>query len=246
MNKTKFSIVTVCYNAVNEIEKTILSVLNQTYDDIEYIIIDGGSKDGTVDIIKKYSDRISYWISEPDRGIYDAMNKGIIVATGDYINFMNAGDSFCATDIITTIAKNLTPETGVIFGDCFYVKENQYNKTYIPALDISKLPKKYPFCHQSTFTKTSYIKKNLFDTSFKICADWNFFRNAYLVDKIKFVHISEPICNFDTSSGMSRDNINLLYEEKYRCLGIENSYLKKFKYECMRIMINLKNRIFHN
>ena len=87
----RISVVTVCYNAVDCIEQTMLSVLDQTYHDIEYIIIDGGSTDGTVDIIKKYADRLAYWISEPDKGIYDAMNKGIAVATGDYINFMNAG-----------------------------------------------------------------------------------------------------------------------------------------------------------
>ena len=86
----KISVVTVSYNAVETIEETILSIINQTYDKVEYIIIDGGSTDGTVDIIKKYADHLAYWVSEPDKGIYDAMNKGIDVATGDYINFMNS------------------------------------------------------------------------------------------------------------------------------------------------------------
>ena len=83
----KISVVTVSFNCVQNIELTILSVINQTYSDVEYIVIDGGSTDGTVDIIKSYSDRISYWISESDKGIYDAMNKGIAVATGDYVSF---------------------------------------------------------------------------------------------------------------------------------------------------------------
>lgn len=106
MNDFKISVITVCYNAVNEIEKTILSVLNQTYNNIEYIIIDGGSSDGTVDIIKKYADRLAYWLSESDKGIYDAMNKGIRVATGDYINFMNAGDRFANSKVIERILSN--------------------------------------------------------------------------------------------------------------------------------------------
>lgn len=87
-----FSVITVCYNAVNVLESTINSILLQNYKNIEYIIIDGGSSDGTLDIIRKYEDRIHYWISEPDNGIYDAMNKGIRLAGGRWINFMNAGD----------------------------------------------------------------------------------------------------------------------------------------------------------
>lgn len=93
-NNPLISVVTVSYNAVGTIEQTLLSVINQTYPNIEYIIIDGGSTDGTVDIIKKYADEIVYWISEPDKGIYDAMNKGIKKANGEWINFINAGDSY--------------------------------------------------------------------------------------------------------------------------------------------------------
>ena len=90
MEKPLISVVTVAYNAVATIEQTILSVINQTYPNIEYIIIDGGSTDGTVNIIKKYMDHIAYWVSEPDKGIYDAMNKGGIRATGTFIQFLNA------------------------------------------------------------------------------------------------------------------------------------------------------------
>ena len=103
MNSPLISVVTVSYNAVDTIERTILSVLNQTYSDIEYIIIDGGSTDGTVDLIKKYADKITYWVSEPDQGIYDAMNKGIDVATGEWINFMNSGDSFYRQDVLSSL-----------------------------------------------------------------------------------------------------------------------------------------------
>ena len=99
----KISIITVSYNAVATIEQTILSVINQTYENIEYIIIDGGSTDGTIDIIKKYKDKISYWVSEQDNGIYDAMNKGIDVATGDYIQFLNADDCLVNKEIIKIV-----------------------------------------------------------------------------------------------------------------------------------------------
>ena len=103
MNDPLISIVTVSYNAVATIEQTILSVINQTYPNIEYIIIDGGSKDGTIDIIRKYADQIAYWVSEPDEGIYDAMNKGIKIATGEWINFMNCGDSFLDMKVLNKI-----------------------------------------------------------------------------------------------------------------------------------------------
>ena len=103
---TLISIVTVSYNAVLTIEQTILSVINQTYPNVEYIIIDGGSTDGTVDIIKKYADKIAYWVSEPDKGIYDAMNKGGLKTTGDFIQFLNAGDWFENEYVIEKIFKD--------------------------------------------------------------------------------------------------------------------------------------------
>ena len=111
------SVITVCYNAENNLERTILSVLNQTYSNIEYIIIDGGSTDGTIDLIKKYADKITYWQSETDKGIYDAMNKGIQKATGEWINFMNAGDLFSSTTILQQMSDAIKPGTRILRGN---------------------------------------------------------------------------------------------------------------------------------
>lgn len=97
------TVITVVYNAKELLEETILSVLNQTYSNIEYIIVDGGSTDGTLDIIKKYQDKISKYISEPDQGIYDAMNKGMSLSKGQWLNFMNAGDSFYSNDVLQKV-----------------------------------------------------------------------------------------------------------------------------------------------
>lgn len=131
----KITIVTVCFNAVKSIEETMLSVLNQTYLNIEYIIIDGGSTDGTVDIIKKYADRLAYWVSEPDKGIYDAMNKGITVATGDYINFMNAGDTFASgSSVSDTFTETDTTGPDIIYGNAIE-KDREGKITHHVALD---------------------------------------------------------------------------------------------------------------
>ncbi len=109
------SIITITYNAEPFLEKTMRSVLAQTYPHIEYIIIDGGSRDGTVDIIKRYADRLAYWVSEPDKGIYDAMNKGLARATGAYVWFMNAGDEIFATDTTEKIMS--LPAADVYYGE---------------------------------------------------------------------------------------------------------------------------------
>ena len=103
MIKPKLSVITVVYNNVNDIERTILSVINQTYDNIEYLVIDGLSTDGTIEVIKKYQDRISKFITEKDNGIYDAMNKGLTLATGDYVLFMNSGDEIYASDTVEKV-----------------------------------------------------------------------------------------------------------------------------------------------
>ena len=132
---TLISIVTVSYNAVLTIEQTILSVINQTYPNVEYIIIDGGSTDGTVDIIKKYADKIAYWVSEPDKGIYDAMNKGGLKATGDFIQFLNAGDWFENEYVIEKIFKDWYKRVDVIYGDMIIRRSD--GVYYAKAQDLS-------------------------------------------------------------------------------------------------------------
>ena len=114
--KPLVSVITVVLNGEKYLEETIKSVINQNYDNVEYIIIDGGSTDGTLDIIKKYEDKIDYWVSEKDRGIYDAMNKGIDLANGDWINFMNAGDGFANMKILKRVFEKISDED-LIYSD---------------------------------------------------------------------------------------------------------------------------------
>jgi len=123
MFKPKLSVITIVYNNVRDIERTMLSVLGQTYTNIEYIIVDGLSKDGTLQVINKYQDRISKLISEKDNGIYDAMNKGLAVATGDYVIFMNSGDEFYAADTVTNVFAT-ADDADIYYGETEMIDDN--------------------------------------------------------------------------------------------------------------------------
>ena len=199
-NKELVTVVTVTYNAQDLLEETILSVINQSYDNIEYIIIDGASTDSTLDIIKKYEDHFDYWISEPDNGIYYAMNKAIEKATGNWINFMNAGDTFFDLDTVKYVINHKDNDAELIYGD-YQVKESEVvNK----ARDVKEWYVGMPFCHQTLFTRTSIMKEELFNTSFRIAADHNFIIKMYHDNK-RFFYIDRRIAIF-TEGGFADSN----------------------------------------
>ena len=205
----KVSVITVCYNAVLGIEKTILSVLNQTYSDIEYIIIDGASTDGTVDVIRKYADRISYFISEPEGGIYDAMNKGIRVATGEWINFLNACDTFYYnTSVENVFSHDILPDIDVIYG--YQVHSYDYGKFVRKRLPLTFFNLGMPFGHESSFVRAGVMKRIGFDTNYRIAADYNFFFNLYVSGK-KFKPVDAVVAEFESMEGVSSStNTSLL------------------------------------
>ncbi len=215
-NKLKISVVTVSYNAAETIEETIQSVVNQTYDNIEYIIIDGGSTDGTLDIIKKYADRLAYWVSEPDNGIYDAMNKGIAVASGDYINFMNAGDKFINSKIVDLLSKQIVESDDVIYGN--WKIDDYSNKIRYPR-NLNNMKFGSCLCHQSTFTKTSLLKLRGYDTSYRIAADYEKACSLY-TQGYKFKYINEVIADYSIDGVSDIQTMLSLYEAKI----ISNKY----------------------
>lgn len=221
----KISIITVSYNAATVIEKTILSVINQTYPYKEYIIIDGGSTDGTIDIIKKYQDKITYWISEPDKGIYDAMNKGILLTTGDYINFMNAGDSFYDKDTLDKVASYMAQKDDeIIYGDINYIYDRGNKITHPHPLELLAT-KNLIFSHQASFASSTLMKQCLFDTKYKISSDYNFFYQQYNSKK-SFKYIPVCIANFDCISGVSTKQILKALKED----AIINGNIKKISW----------------
>ena len=181
------SIITVVYNGEKYLEETVQSVLNQTYDNVEYIIIDGGSTDGTVDIIKKYEDKIDYWISEKDSGIYDAMNKGIDIASGNWINFMNAGDTFYDSNVLTHISKSLDNSLSVVSGKVSVFFRN----TFIEEYGNSKI-----IPHQGGFFNTSYMKKLKFNLDYKIYADSELLRRLQNMPTYSSKYIDINIAKF--------------------------------------------------
>lgn len=175
MHHKKVSIVTVCYNVAKELAATVASVRKQTFEDYEYIVVDGGSKDETVEVINSNSDVISKWVSEPDRGIYDAMNKGIDMADGEWIIFMNAGDAFYDENVLSQIFnKDYDDNVGVIYGDVEVVFGNA--GSFIRSLhNIKPENVACELCHQGSLTRTSILKRIKYDLSFRIMADLNSF-----------------------------------------------------------------------
>jgi len=193
-NKPLISIITVIYNGEEYLEQTIQSVLGQTYENVEYIVIDGGSTDGTIDIIKKYEDKIDYWVSEQDEGIYDAMNKGIDVATGAWINFMNAGDTFYDCNTLGNVFEgNDFERVDVIYGDVRHICENY--SFFKKSVSIKNVEYKNPFCHQSSFVSSQYHKKCKFSLNYKLIADYVFFYEAYKKKK-NFKQVNMIISKF--------------------------------------------------
>lgn len=204
------SVITVVYNGVKEIESTIRSVLDQRYDNIEYIVIDGKSNDGTNDVIRKYAERISYWMSEQDKGIYDAMNKGITAAHGEWMIFMNAGDRFAGPDVLNFFEEQ-TFDAGIVYGEAI-VEYPGFN-TFFKRYPLEQMWKRMPFCHQATFVRTALMKSYGFDLRYRLSSDFNFLYKAYLAG-IKFQYINKVICHFDFKGGASKKQAFLSFRER--------------------------------
>lgn len=203
------TVVTVVFNGAKNLEETIKSVLNQTYGNVEYIIMDGGSTDGTVDIIKKYQNQLAYWISAPDKGIYDAMNKAIDKATGEWINFMNCGDRFASTEVLKLFTKRY--DADILYGDAI-IQYTNFETTF-KKYPLDTMWKHSPFCHQACFIKTSLMKKYKYKLKYKIGADHEIFYRAYIEGK-RFHELPITICYFDGTEGTTKKRIVTAIRDK--------------------------------
>lgn len=200
-NKPLLSIITVVFNGEEFLEETILSVINQTYDNVEYIIIDGGSSDGTLDIIKKYEDKIDYWVSEKDKGIYDAMNKGILLATGCYIYFIGSDDSLI-DDSIYKLFTNFQLNTNELIALPIVI--NDTNKLAYPNIG-------FPVAvihHQGAIFSLLKLKQiGLYNNKYKLHSDFSLMCDY--VSKHGVIYIENPICRF-RKGGVSTSGSNAI------------------------------------
>ncbi len=210
-DKPFISVITIVFNGEKEIEKTIQSVLEQSYKNFEYIIIDGGSTDSTIDIIKQYENKVDYWLSEPDHGIYDAMNKGIELAGGEWIIFMNAGDYFFEKDILSRVFSINLASYDLVYGHC-EVRYEGYAKI-IQARPLHDLWTGMNFYHQSSFVKTALMKQYKFNTRYKIAADFDFVYQIFL-KKHAFKDIDITISSFDAGGVSGKKYIQTLKEQR--------------------------------
>lgn len=205
----KLSVITINYNNRDGLRKTIGSVVNQTCKNFEYIIIDGGSTDGSVDVIKEYAGRIDYWVSEPDRGCYHAMNKGVKVASGEYVIFMNSGDKFYTNDVVDAFVKE-NPTEDVLCGDMFL---SLGCVNYVPTELTFRYFYEGNLPHQACFIKTSLQKKYPYNENLKIVSDYEFFLRILILENGTFRKINKIISYFDFN-GISSENTGLHLHER--------------------------------
>lgn len=214
----KFSVITVNYNNASGLEKTIQSVLSQNYDNLDFVVIDGASTDGSTAVIEQYADRISYRVSEKDKGVYNAMNKGIRAAKGEYVIFMNSGDVFFDADVLRNADPLISGEHGIYYGNNIKKSPSSERlKTYPAKLNFSFFYSS-SINHQSTF-----IKRSLFDEYFyyneeyKIASDWEFFAYTICRENVPYKYLDQTISIYDFT-GISTTASDVLAKEKQQSI----------------------------
>ncbi len=218
----KVSIITITYNAAQWLERTMRSVLAQTNTDYEYIIVDGASTDRTVSIIKRLEPRFDgrlSWQSEPDKGLYDAMNKGIAQAKGEFLWFINAGDEIYATDTLANIVAAATEYTDIMYGKACIVnavgqKVSEHHKTTPPNLRLVHLLNGLVVSHQAIIVRRSIVAN--YDTTYRICADYDWVIKC-VRDSRQNVYIDDYLCKF-LIGGVSRTQRQRAWKERFQIM----------------------------
>lgn len=222
MNAPSISVITVCYNAAEGLKKTINSVSQQDYPNLEYIVIDGNSSDNTIEILKRNDSAINKWISESDNGIYDAMNKGIGYATGEWLIFMNAGDIFPKTHTLSQMASYLDDSISILRGNIIRV----YKHFKVKSCGVTEQsPGIMDMVHNTFHHQACLIRRSLFndigfyDTEYRLCADWKFFFDCVVLHHVpsRYVDITVALFRMDGASSVNTK----------KCIDEHRNYLHK-------------------
>lgn len=247
MPDLKITVITVCFNAEKSLEETIKSIISQDYKNLEYIIIDGSSMDKTIEIVKKYSceetrnkfdHKISRWVSEPDSGIYDAMNKGLKMATGNYIIFMGADDVFANAHVLSNVAKHLVKWDGdVVYGSVQMktsgrIDHKPFNSFKIAVGNI---------CHQCIFYPRAVYSKFLYETKYRIFADYAY--NLALWKNYKFRHIPVTVSIFNDQGISGRLDDMEFYQDRKSLLLSSVGWWNYMAGSIYRVLRTMKSKI---
>lgn len=234
----KFSIITVTYNADKILEDTIQSVISQTYHSFEYLIIDGGSKDNTLHIVNQYKDRIHRIVSEPDQGLYDAMNKGIRLATGDYLCFLNAGDKLHGMDTLQLMVhsmQKLKELPDVLYGETAIVDSNGHflrmRRLSTPQeLTWKSFQKGMLVCHQAFFAKRELAKDENYNLSYKFSADFDWC--IRIMKRAKYMHNTRLTLIDYLNEGMTTKNHKASLKERFRIMVKHYGWISTVLHHC--------------
>lgn len=217
--RPKISIITVNFNNLEGLQKTVKSVVSQSWQEFEYIVIDGGSTDGSVAYLEQNANLFDYWVSEPDKGVYHAMNKGIAKATGEYLLFLNSGDYFFENTVLEKNHREISDKDIIYFNLQVIEGTKSFIKVYPVNLSFSYFVKD-TLPHPATFiSKSTFEKTNLYNEDFKILSDWKFFIDAICKYNISYKKIESTLSTFYIG-GLSSNpsNRNIKYQEKQMVL----------------------------
>lgn len=248
----KFSIITVNYNNRDGLRRTIESVVCQTYRNFEYIVIDGGSDDGSIDVLKEYDANITYWISESDKGIYNAMNKGILKAKGKYLNFMNSGDCFYSPDILEKVDR-IKSDADFIVGKDYHFNDTtqkghaSVHPPYITMIHFFSST----LDHQSSFIKRELFNNSLYNENYQWVSDWIFYTEKIVSEGKSVLFIPDIICLREEGQINRMDNNKVEMDrflKEYLPYGVYRDYVtlsklgKNILYQLFNICDNEKMR----
>ena len=234
MEQPKVSVITICRNAASELERTVRSVVAQEGVSMEFIIVDGASTDGTPDVIRQTEATCRQrnmplrWMSEPDGGIFDAMNKGVRMASGQWLSFMNAGDLFSAPDVLARlmVLPSLS-ETDVVYGSVRQVFD--FGTVEMPPAPLSRLEKKMAFCHQACLVRADVLRAHPYDLRYPLAADYELMHWCYTQGK-RFVQAGFPVADFESEQGTSSRNRLRLNREFAHISGRFHTWGWRFEY----------------